>query len=359
MERLTERYSDGKSIYLRVSGSAETMAENLYEIKMINANKPAGLLPVHISRSEDGVFCDYEITGLRSLKDSEGDAVQVDYLYSLITAMAKEAEVLAEFMLDPNKLLLTPETIFFRPWAGEVHFCYDPGKNEPLQSTLRSLMEYFLKKLDPKDEEDILFMYGLYQRTREPMVTLTSFHEFFLENRERYLKIGEEREQRLLEQKKKESEAALSVEQITENSLYEELGLEKTPRTASFSFLKRGHEKGTTPVQDEVLLDLDRFRDRANLRDAAEPGEGEETKESSVTEPLPEPMPEPVTEAKPGKARSKVRTFPDAEEPQVPEPASDRKDLDPRAVLGKLKPYGFELAVGGIVLAGVILYFTI
>ena len=41
---------------------------------------------------------------------------------------------------------------------------------------------------------------------------------------------------------------------------------------------------------------------------------------------------------------------------QIPEPASKRKDLDPRAIFGRLRPYSFELAVGGVVLAGVILF---
>ena len=43
----------------------------------------------------------------------------------------------------------------------------------------------------------------------------------------------------------------------------------------------------------------------------------------------------------------------------MPEPASDRKDLDPAALFGRLRPYGFELAVGGVVLAGVILFILI
>lgn len=324
MERIIEYRTDRREKILRVSCREDVLAENLYQLKMINTNQPTGLLPVHPSRDSGGTWQIYDITGLRSLKDSEGEEVQVDYLYSLITAMAREADVLAEFLLDPDKLLLTPETIFFKPWAGEVWFCYDPGKEETLQESLRQLMEYFLKKLDPKDEEDILFMYGLYQRTREPMVTLTSFHDFFLENRERYLKIGEERERKQQEKQAAdaEREERMAAERLMENSLYDELGLEKTERTVSFPFLKKNRELSEAP---EISLDLDRFRDRSSVRK-----EGPQTWETVEIE----------------------------EEKQVPEPASERKDLDPRALIGRLRPFGFELTVGSVVLAGVILYFA-
>ena len=147
MERTIERYSNGSSTTLRLTDQEKTLSDHIYEIKMINANQPAGLLPMHIYQENSQVLYDYDISGLKSLKDSEGDEVQVDYLYSLITAMAREAEILAEFMLDPQKLMLAPETIFFKQWSGEVFFCYDPGKTESLKESLQRLMEYFLKKM--------------------------------------------------------------------------------------------------------------------------------------------------------------------------------------------------------------------
>ncbi len=325
MERVIERCSDGEHVYLRIRGQENIGAEDLYEIKMISANQPAGLLEMHLMQENGQMICEYHVTGLRSLKDSEGDEVQVDYLYSLITAMAREAEIFSEFMLDPAKLCLSPETIFFRQWTGEVFFCYDPGKTESLQESMQRLMEYFLKKLDPKDEEDILFMYGLYQRTREPMVTLASLHEEFLANREKYLKIGEKRE----EKQKAAAEAApeVNTEAIAEDSVYEDLGIEKPQRAVSFSFLKK--------EAPEVYLDLDSYRDRSRVREAAQKDD-------------PEPVP-----------AAGEYDWDTGSRKQMPEPASDRKDLDPAALFGRLRPYGFELAVGGVVLAGVILFILI
>ena len=352
MERITERYSDGRNTFLRLSDHEKTLSERLYEIKMINANQPAGLLSMHIIQEPGRVLYDYDITGLRSLKDSESDEVQVDYLYSLITAMAREAEILTEFMLDPEKLMLSPETVFFKKQTGDVFFCYDPGKTASLQESLQRLMEYFLKKLDPKNEEDILFMYGLYQRTREPMVTLASLNEYFLENREKYLKIGEEREKKSRHVQEKEEKEY--TETIVENSVYEDLGLEKPQRSTAFSFLKKDKENPVLQAQEEETLP-DQKRTLKSKRKTAE--------KSTIAE-----APETYLDLDSFRDRSHVKEMTPEEEAdyydeweavkerQMPEPASERKDLDPRAIFGKLRPYGFELAVGGVVLAGVILF---
>ena len=379
-----ERYSNGKSVMLRLTDNEKSLSESLFEIKMINANQPAGLLPMHIFHEKDQVIYDYDITGLRSLKDSEGDEVQVDYLYSLITALARESEILTEFMLSPDKLQLSPETIFFKQWAGEVFFCYDPGKTESLQVSLQRLMEYFLKKLDPKEEEDILFIYGLYQRTREPMVTLASLNEFFLENREKYLKIGEEREKKQkAAQEKHESD---SVELIAENSVYEDLGLEKPQHTMTFPFLRKGKEtpaplaKETETAADrkqpltgkrktikepsayaepEEFLDLDSFRDRSHVKDteADEIPEPEKFPEvNSIPDQKKSRKKKKISEMTPEEEADSLDEWDPARNRHIPELASERKDLDPRAIFGKLRPYGFELAVGGVVLAGVILF---
>ena len=76
-----------------------------------------------------------------------------------------------------------------------------------------------------------------------------------------------------------------------------------------------------------IVLDLDEFRDRSRVADT-ETGE--------------DPM---------EMFEEDLRT-----DRQVPDAASDRRDLDPRAIFGKLRPYGFELAVGGVVLAGILLF---
>ena len=379
MERITERCSDGSNVYLRILAGEDGLSDELYQFKMINTSRPTGLLPVHVTREKDGFVYSYDVTGLRSLKDSEGDDVQVDYLYSLISAMSKEAAVLSEFLLDPDKLLLTPETIFFRQWAGEVWFCYDPGKTEPLAESMTRLMEYFLKKLNPKDEEDILFMYGLYQRTREPNVSLTSLYDFFLENRENYLMIGEAREAR----KKDVRDPVPLAEAVAENSVYDELGIEKTPQTTRFSFLKKGKETPERATsEEEVLLDLDRFRSRKDVR---EQGDIRERKDVRERGDLPEKEAAGEMAGSREKAEAPVRKEAKKkkerweelpEEPVVPiihesapreeegylepprmyrEEEYDEEPYEERTVLMKLKPYAFELALGGVVLAGALL----
>ncbi|MBQ1376784.1 MAG: hypothetical protein IIY77_02335 [Lachnospiraceae bacterium] len=179
---------DGRSRYLRLED--ESVPENMYEIRMINHNKPEGLLVFHMEETGKTVQYDYFISGLSSLKScTEED--DTDYLYSVIFALEHLSDVFYEYMLSPDRLELDPETIFVRKETGSLYFCYYPGKKSSFQQSLQELMEFFVKVMDPNDEPSVLLLYGLYRKSREENVTMKTLAEFWRERNLLYQEAGD------------------------------------------------------------------------------------------------------------------------------------------------------------------------
>ena len=66
---------------------------------------------------------------------------------------------------------LLPEEIFTDSITGNITFLYLPVKEENFQQSLQRLMEYFLRRLNPREESRVLLLYGMYQKSLEPTVT--------------------------------------------------------------------------------------------------------------------------------------------------------------------------------------------
>jgi len=171
---------DGNERILRMMTEPDT--EHVYELRMISHSHPRELLPVRISGEQGLSACDYNITGLASLKDCEGQDA-ADYLYSVVFALERLGETLGEHLLSPDRVLLDPETIFLKKETGTVSFCYFPGKKGGFQDSLQALMEYFLKIIEPLGEAEVLLLYGLYQKSREPNVRPGTLADFWRDTR--------------------------------------------------------------------------------------------------------------------------------------------------------------------------------
>ena len=173
-------YEDGKSCFLRI-GCEEPM-ENLFELKMIMNNQPEGFLRMHITETGEGMFFDYNVSGLESLKACPDEALQGSYLKSIIFRLEELGEILKEYMLQGGRVELSEETIFLQRETGRVFFCYNPGKKKTMQESLRGLMEYFMKKICVSEEREVLLLYGLYAKSRENQVTFHTLADFWREN---------------------------------------------------------------------------------------------------------------------------------------------------------------------------------
>lgn len=79
------------------------------------------------------------------------------------------AEILTEHMLNPDRLLIAPEMIFVED--SSFRFCYLPvkkGENDvTLGESFHRITEYFVSRLDYKENEGILLVYRLHKETMQ------------------------------------------------------------------------------------------------------------------------------------------------------------------------------------------------
>jgi len=223
---------DGNNLYIRMDAEADP--GGLYELRMISHNQPKELVPMHVSGEKGHTVFDYNITGLASLRDCEGKD-SAEYLYSVIFALERLGETLEEHLLSADRVILDTDMIFLRKETGAVCFCYFPGKSGSFQDSVQSLMEYFLKIIEPLNEEEVLLLYGLYQKTRENNVRPRTLADFWRENRGRE-KLPEEDRSTIAEARA--ANAGLPVPRTgkAEAAIYRDLGLE--PETTNRPFLK-------------------------------------------------------------------------------------------------------------------------
>lgn len=218
-------YSDGKNRFYRLEAGTE---EHFYEIRMINNNQPDMLLRLHPAEDGQKSYYDYNVSGLQALSACDAREIQENYLYSIVFSMERLSELADAYLLDPKDISLDPERIFLRRESGQVYFLYYPGQEGSLQEHIRELMAYFMKTLDPTDEEGVLLLYGLYQKSREEGVMLDTLAGYWREHQTR------EREavhaEGVVEDRYGENER-----EAEEEPVYAELGLEKSTKGRAYS----------------------------------------------------------------------------------------------------------------------------
>lgn len=135
--------------------------EENYKIIMLKENRIPGILPV--SGSENGEKksrYSYSVSGMMTMKTRFGKIpLDVKEMTGFIRNLLEAVRNLKRYMLTPDGLVLYPECIFWNKerWM----FCYLPVKRRPWQESLRTLIEFFIQKLEKEDVESILFAYEL------------------------------------------------------------------------------------------------------------------------------------------------------------------------------------------------------
>ena len=167
-DRTDQIIRDGKNVYLRIP--LDQGFEAGYTFRMISGIQPACLLPVGIVREGHQVFADYRISGWTSLSSVPPEDL-LDLLYGFVNTLRNAAEELADCLLTADDLSLDPGHIFLRRETGEIRFCYMLEGGGNFGRSLQELMEFFIKTAKPEGEQEVLLLYGLYQKSREENVT--------------------------------------------------------------------------------------------------------------------------------------------------------------------------------------------
>ncbi len=169
---------DGKDLFL-IREFRENETEHM-ALRMLGSYAPKGLLPVRFRRETDRITAQYRVSGLLSLTEAMKDSDQETILRAVTAAISDIGPVLQAYFLSLGQLSLEPSEIFLDT-RKSVHFLYLLSAERNFQQSLQSLMEFFLRKMNPREEDRVLLLYGLYQKSREETVGSDSLFRYYQE----------------------------------------------------------------------------------------------------------------------------------------------------------------------------------
>ena len=155
--------------------------------------------------------------------------IHVEDVLSFTEQLLETADILTEHMLNPDRILLSPQLIFIE--EKNVRFCYLPVENnsimEGLGEAFHRMTEYFVSRLDYRETEGILLVYRLHKETMQENYDLKKILDEYKKD------LHERRE----EQKKIEDETDEIKQQISHK-------IEEESRGISEEFIFFADEEG-------------------------------------------------------------------------------------------------------------------
>ncbi len=151
-------YSDAMASYIILK--CPEKARKDYQYRMLAANKINGLLPCRYRAIDGEEFLYYNITSRKSIaRLFDHKPMDGEQLHRLLFSAAEMVQTLSVYLLDPDKLLMSPEHIFYDYEQENYCFIYYP--EEQSRQDCVKLFEYLSEHLESDDEEDRIVVYRL------------------------------------------------------------------------------------------------------------------------------------------------------------------------------------------------------
>lgn len=145
--------------------------EEDYQMKMMKENKIEGLLQVEGQGINGKSQYSYEISGKVSMKSVyEKTVIEKEELTNFLQQFLNLLSQIENYLLSVNCILLQPEYIFYED--GKYFFCYLPIEEEQFCYRFHCLTEYFVSKINHKEQSAILLAYELHKATMEENYSL-------------------------------------------------------------------------------------------------------------------------------------------------------------------------------------------
>lgn len=142
--------------------------EEDYQMRMLGHNRINSLLKV-TGNGRDGQsrYTFYPGDSLSMEKKYSRQEMKREDIERFTEQFIAMVDIVKAHLLDPDRILLTPELIFIKD--GAYRFCYLPVREMERKKSLflsfHEMTEYFVKKLDYQDTEGILLVYRLHKET--------------------------------------------------------------------------------------------------------------------------------------------------------------------------------------------------
>ena len=162
-EMKTEYRRDLQHAWMILSGG-EVPEKDAYAVRMLTENRIDGLVPCKAVSLDGDLRFYYDISSRHALHAVlETEQVGRKLLEQILISLAKVLEELAEYLLDPEGLLLDPVYLFCNSDRSEIRFCWYPGKEMRFGDQARILGNALLSQLDQSDRAGVVLGYQFYQ----------------------------------------------------------------------------------------------------------------------------------------------------------------------------------------------------
>lgn len=233
----TEYKRDMNHSFMILSGT-KMVDTTSYQTRMLIGNGIPGLLKCRLQAVDGKTLFYYDITSRQPLKVLyENKKFNLDDLRLILGCFVQTMETMAEFLLNPENLMISPEYIYVDIEKKQLYFCYLPGYEHAVREQFQTLTEYILPKLKHEDGNAVMLGYGVYRRALED-----SFHlEYIKEELYRTKEKGEGKEESLpIPEPDSEDSADIRREQTVESERSEPmLWRQDTKETPDLSKTKK------------------------------------------------------------------------------------------------------------------------
>ena len=162
-EMKTEYRRDLQHTWMILSGGG-VPEKDAYSVRMLTENRINGLVPCKTVSLDGELRFYYDISSCHAFRTVlETEQIGRLFLEQLLTSLSKVMECLAEYLLDPDGLLLDPMYLFCSPDRSAIRFCWYPGKEMQFRDQTKILGKALLPQLDQSDRAGVVLGYQFYQ----------------------------------------------------------------------------------------------------------------------------------------------------------------------------------------------------
>ena len=147
----TDYKRDMNHSYMVLQGIGQVDTSS-YQIRMLAGNVIPKLLKCRLQGMDGKTIFSYEITSRQPLASLfENKKLNIEDLQLVFGGFVQVMEEMAEFLLNPENLVISPEHMYADVEKKELYFCYLPGYDHEVREQFQTLTEYVLPKLNHED----------------------------------------------------------------------------------------------------------------------------------------------------------------------------------------------------------------
>ena len=144
-----------------------------YRIRMMEANRIEGLLPVSLTEEGDGTVVAYDLSSRDSLGHVlESGKLGYEGIRNLITGLETAVRSVSSYMIPPSDIVLHAGYIFVDPEDLTPQFICMPGYGGDFYAGIAELMKELLGGVDHEDMQAAATVYAMYRESLKPNYVL-------------------------------------------------------------------------------------------------------------------------------------------------------------------------------------------